>query len=72
MRAMTVAVLVDVILRNSLAPRSTTFKVNMLDVDTSVDHVYVDAFASEMDVLVLGESAKGEFGAMADASETLR
>jgi len=44
----------------------------VVDIDTSVDDVDINTLATIGVIFVLGESAEGEFGAMADACETLK
>ena len=70
--AVTVAVLINVILGNGLAPRSAAFEFNMVNVDASVDNVDIDAITTLRVIEVLGESAKSQPWAMADAGETLK
>lgn len=53
--SVTVTVLVDVVLRNGLSPRCPTFELDVFDVDTSVNDVDIDTFASIAFVLVLCE-----------------
>ncbi len=50
-----VAVLINVVLRDGLAPAGTSFELDVVDIDTSVDNVYVDAFSTFSIVDVLGE-----------------
>lgn len=68
---MTVAVNVLVVLRNSLAPTSTTLEFLVVNEHTSVDNVDIDAFATMCIVLVLGEGAEAQLVAMADTCEAL-
>ena len=66
-----VVVLVDIILRNRLAPRRATFELSMTNIDTSVDDVDIDTVAPTSLKLVLGEGSEGELGPVADACKTL-
>ena len=68
---MAVRVDVLIVLRNSLAPVRTAFKFDVIDVDTSVNDIDVDALATARVVLVLGERAEGQLRAMAYPRETL-
>lgn len=70
-RAVTVAVLIDVV-RDGLAPGGTTLEVDVLDIDAGINDVHVDTLASLSRVEILGECAKGEFSAVSDTSETLQ
>ena len=67
----TVAVLINVVLGNGLAPRSATLELKVLDVDASVDDVDVDAAAPVGIVLVLRECTEGELSTVADTSKAL-
>ena len=49
---MTISVLVDVILRDSLAPGGVTLELNVIDVDAGVDDVNVDTLAAGWVVFV--------------------
>jgi hypothetical protein len=69
---MAIVVFVNVIPRDSLAPRCTSFELLVADMDTSVDDVDINTLATIGVIFVLAESAKGEFGAMADACQTLK
>ena len=71
MGSVTIVVFVDIIPRNRLAPRRTTFELLVIDIDTSVDDVYIDTLARIGIILILGEGSKGELGPVADACETL-
>jgi hypothetical protein len=57
----TVAVLVDVILRDGLAPGGATLKLDVVDVDTGIDDVHVDTLTAGRVVLVESESSETEF-----------
>lgn len=69
----TVAVSVNIFIVqwNSLAPMCTTFEFGVINVNTGVDDVDIDALAALRIVLVLGEGTEGKFGAMADPCKTL-
>ena len=71
MGTVTVAVLINVVLGNGLAPRSATLELKVLDVDASVDDVDVDAAAPVGIVLVLRECTEGELSTVADTSKAL-
>lgn len=68
---MTVTVDILVVLRDSLAPTSTTFEFLVVNVNTSVDDVDIDALATLSIVLVFREGAEAELVAMANTSEAL-
>jgi hypothetical protein len=67
-----IVVFVKVILRDSLAPRCTSFELLVVNIDTSIDDVDINTLATIGVIFVLAECAEGEFGAMADACETLK
>ena len=67
----TVAVFVNVILRDGLAPRSATLKLDVVDVDTGIDDVHVNAFTAGRVVLVESESSKTELPTVGDTRKTL-
>lgn len=71
MSSMTVTVFVHIIGRYGLAPDRTALKLFMINVDTSVDNIYVDAFTTIPVVEILGKSAKGKPRPVAYASKTL-
>ena len=60
MSAMAVAVFVSITGRDGLAPVCSTFKVNMIDVGTSVDDIDIDTVATVLCVEILVECAEGE------------
>ena len=68
----TVAVLVDVILGNGLAPGGATLELGVVDVDTGIDDVDVNALAAGRIVLVESESSETEPLAVGDTRKTLR
>jgi hypothetical protein len=69
--SVTIVVLVYIIPGNRLAPRRTTFKFLVINMDTSVNDVDIDTLARIGVKLILGEGSKGELGPVADACETL-
>ena len=69
---MTVVVLINVVLRNRLAPRSPAVELGVFDVDTCVDDVDIDALTAVLLELVLREGGGDEFGPVTDTSKTLR
>ena len=69
--AVTVAILVNVVGGDGLAPRRTALELDVLGVDTGVDDVDVDALTAVGVVDVLGEGPKGQLPAVADARKTL-
>lgn len=58
--SVTVSVIVDVILRDGLSPRGTSLKFDMLDVDTGIDDVDIDALATARVVFIESESSETE------------
>ena len=71
MSTVTVTVLVNVVLGDGLAPRSTALELDVLGVDASVDDVHIDARAAIRVVLVLGERAERKLRAVAYTRKTL-
>jgi len=69
-RAVSVAILISVALRNGLAPRCATLEVNVVYVGARVDDVDVNTLAAAVRVEVFVEVAEGEAAAMRDASKT--
>ena len=69
--SVTIVVNVLVVLGNGLPPRGTALELVVLDVDAGIDDVDINAVATKRLVLVLGEGAERQLGAMADAGETL-
>ena len=69
----TVAIRIDVliVLRDSPAPVRAALKLDVVDVDTSVNDVDIDALTTTRVVLVLGESAEGKLGTVAYPRKTL-
>ncbi len=68
---MTVAVLVNIVVRNGLAPQSATLKVNVSNIDAGINDVDIDALASGLSKLISRECAKGELGTVGDTGKTL-
>lgn len=68
----TVVVLINIVLWDGLAPGRTTLELSMVDVDTGVDDVDVDALTTVGGVLVASESTESKPGAVADTCETLK
>jgi hypothetical protein len=69
--SVTIAVLVDVILRDDLAPGGAALKLDVVDVDTGIDDVHVDTFTVGRVVIVESESSETEFRAVRDTRKTL-
>jgi len=70
-RAVAIAILIDVRLGNGLTPRCATLEFDVVDVDTGVNDVDINTFSSTLFVLVLGERRESKFLAMRYASKTL-
>jgi len=70
MCSMTVAILVHII-RNGLAPNCTTLEFNMVDIDTGIDDVDINALSAVRVVFILCESTESQLGTMTDTSKTL-
>ena len=71
-RTMTVAVLILIVVGNSLAPGRAALELDVVDVDTGVDHVDIDALTTFTIVHVLGEGGESELGPVADPGQTLQ
>jgi hypothetical protein len=71
MGSVTVAVIVDVILRDGLAPGGATLELDVVNVDTSVDDVHINALTARGVVLVAGESSETETLTVGDTRKTL-
>jgi hypothetical protein len=69
--SVTITVLIDVILRDGLAPRGPTLKLDVVDVDTGIDDVHVDTLTAGRVVIVESESSETEFRAVGDTRKTL-
>jgi hypothetical protein len=70
-RAVTIAVLVDVVLGDGLAPACPSLKLLVLDIDTGINDVDIDTVAATLDVLVLIECTKAESLGVTDTRKTL-
>jgi hypothetical protein len=71
MSSVAVTVLINVIGRDSLAPRGTAFELLVVDVDAGVDNIDIDTFTSIRIVNILRERTKTELRSVADAGKTL-
>jgi len=69
--AVTVAILVDVILGNRLAPGGATLELDVGGVDAGVDDVHVNTLTAGRVVLVESESPEAEFRTVGDTCKTL-
>jgi hypothetical protein len=70
MSSVTVSILVDVVLWDGLAPGSPTLELDVVDVDTGVDDVDVNALTASRVVLVESEGSETESLAVRDTRET--
>ena len=66
-----IAVILNVILRDGLAPRGTALELGVVDVDTSVDDVHVNTLTAGRVVVVESESSETEFATVGDTGKTL-
>ena len=64
MSTVTVAVLINIVLRNGSAPLRTALKFFVANVDTSVDDVNINTFTTLVVEKVPGEGRECEFRAM--------
>lgn len=71
MRTMAIAVFINVIGRNGLAPGSTTLEFRVSDIDTGVNNIDVDTVTTFRVIEILRESAEAEFVTVADTGQTL-
>jgi hypothetical protein len=71
MRAMTVVIVINAVLKNGLSPCSTSLKLGVLDVDTSVKNIDINASTSDNIVGVLVEGGEAEPIPVADACKAL-
>jgi len=69
--SVTVAILVDVILRDGLAPGSATLELDVMNVDAGVDDVHVNALTAGRVVLVESKGSEPKLFAVGDTRETL-
>jgi hypothetical protein len=67
--SVSVAVLIRITLRDGLAPRRTTLKVDVLSVGAGVDDVDIDALATVLSVEVLVEGAEAQAVTVGDTGE---
>ena len=71
MSPVTVAALVDVILRDDPAPRSATLKLDVIDVDTGIDDVHLNTLTAGRVVFVESGCPKTELLAVGDTRKIL-
>jgi hypothetical protein len=69
---MAIVIFINVVRRDSLAPRCTPFEFLVVNMDTSVNDIDIDTLAAVSVILILGESTKRKPRAVADACETLQ
>ena len=72
MSAVTVAVLVFVIKRYCFTPRSSTFKIDVLDIGSSVNDVDIDTFSAFSSVKIFVEGTEAQALSMRYSSEAPR
>lgn len=60
-----------IIVGNGLTPGRAAFKLHVVDVDTSIDDININAVTAIIIVEVLGKGAEGKPVAVADTSQTL-
>lgn len=70
--SMAITINIFIVVGHGLAPNGTTFKLDVIDVDTSVDDVDVDTFTAMLVVDVLSESTEREFGSVTDPCKALQ
>jgi hypothetical protein len=68
--SVSVAILIEITIGDSLAPRRTTLEVDVVDVGTGVDDVDVNALATILGVEVLVEGAEAQAVTVGDTGET--
>lgn len=66
MCAVAVTVLIDIILRYCLSPRSTALELFVKNVDASVDDIDVNTLATIVIIFVLGKGTEGKLGSVTD------
>ena len=71
MGTMAVAILIDIIHRDSDSPTGATFKLDVVDVDTSIDDVHVNTVTAGRMVVVESEGSEAELVTVGDARKTL-
>ena len=69
---MAVSVLVNIVLRNGLAPGRAALELDMVDVDTGIDNVNVNALTAFRFVLVESEGSEAESLAVRNTRKTLK
>ena len=67
--SVSVAILIGIALRDGLAPRRTTLKVDVVNVGTGVDDVDVNALATVLGVEVLVKGAEAQAVTVRDTGE---
>ena len=67
---MSVAILIGITLRDSLAPMRAALKVNVVNVGASVDDIDINALTTVVGVEVLVEGAEGKGVAVRDTGKT--
>jgi hypothetical protein len=70
--SVSVAILIEITIGDSLAPRRTTLEVDVVDVGTGVDDVDVNALATVLGVEVLVEGAEAQAVTVRDTGEAPR
>lgn len=71
MGSVTIAILVNVVLRDGLAPECTTLEFDVVDIDASINDIYVNTVSAFIIVQVFGESREAKLRAVADTGESL-
>ena len=68
---MSVAINVQIVLGNGLSPEGAALEFSVVDVDTGIDDVDIDALTAVLVILILGEGAEAELLAVTDPRKTL-
>ena len=68
---MSVAINVQIVLGNGLSPEGAALEFSVVDVDTGIDDVDIDALTAVLVILILGEGAEAELLAVTDPSKAL-
>lgn len=68
---MTVAINILVVFGNGLSPASTSFELRVVDIDTSIDNIDVNALTTVLVIFITSESGEVECFTVADTRETL-
>ena len=71
MGTVAITIVINIVGGNSLTPGRTAFKLHVLDVDTSINDINIDAITAVSIVEVLCEGAESKLGAVTDAGQTL-